>query len=107
MNGEGGGDCEVMSSKGDAGPGPEPAGWPEPPGVLDQGPKGRILLVDDERALLEVWSEILGDAGWTVETAGDGAAALEILTRASFDAILTDIDMPGLNGLQLLRAIRA
>ena len=79
------------------------------PEVSSSGPgeKGRLLLVDDERALLEVWSEILGDAGWTVETAGDGAAALEILTRSSFDAILTDIDMPGLNGLQLLRAIRA
>ena len=71
-----------------------------------EGMKGRILLVDDERALLEVWSEILTHAGWTVETAGDGAAALQILTRSSFDAILTDIDMPGLNGLQLLRAIR-
>jgi EAL domain-containing protein (putative c-di-GMP-specific phosphodiesterase class I)/CheY-like chemotaxis protein len=72
-----------------------------------QGEKGRLLLVDDEPALLEVWSEILGDAGWTVETAGNGAAALEILTRSSFDVILTDIDMPGLNGLQLLRAIRS
>jgi EAL domain-containing protein (putative c-di-GMP-specific phosphodiesterase class I) len=69
--------------------------------------KGRLLLVDDERALLEVWSEILTDAGWFVETAGNGAAALEILTRSSFDVILTDIDMPGLNGLQLLRAIRS
>jgi len=71
------------------------------------GSTGRLLLVDDELALLEVWGEILRDEGWTVETAGNGAAALEILTRGSFDAILTDIDMPGLNGLQLLRAIRA
>jgi EAL domain-containing protein (putative c-di-GMP-specific phosphodiesterase class I)/CheY-like chemotaxis protein len=96
-----------MSSKGDTVPGPGTVGWPAPPSAADQGSKGRILLVDDERALLEVWSEILGDAGWTVQTAGDGAAALEILARASFDAILTDIDMPALNGLQLLRAIRA
>ena len=63
-------------------------------------------MVDDEIALLEVWSEILGDAGWAVQTASDGKAALQILGRQSFDAILTDIDMPGLNGLQLLRAIR-
>ena len=62
--------------------------------------------MDDELALLEVWSEILADAGWAVDTASDGAAALQILARKSFDAILTDIDMPGLNGLQLLRAIR-
>jgi EAL domain-containing protein (putative c-di-GMP-specific phosphodiesterase class I) len=79
---------------------------PAQPSAAQPGEKGRLLLVDDEPALLEVWSEILAHAGWTVETAGDGVAALEILTRSSFDAILTDIDMPGLNGLQLLRAIR-
>lgn len=69
--------------------------------------KGRVLLVDDESALLEVWSEILADAGWEVETASNGSKALEVLLQKSFDTILTDIDMPGLNGLQLLRAIRA
>jgi EAL domain-containing protein (putative c-di-GMP-specific phosphodiesterase class I)/CheY-like chemotaxis protein len=73
----------------------------------DSDAKGRLLLVDDEVALLEVWGEILRDAGWRVETASDGTKALELLVRGSFDAILTDIDMPGLNGLQLLRAIRA
>jgi EAL domain-containing protein (putative c-di-GMP-specific phosphodiesterase class I) len=69
--------------------------------------KGRVLMVDDESALLEVWSEILADAGWEVETASNGSKALEVLLQKSFDTILTDIDMPGLNGLQLLRAIRA
>ena len=72
----------------------------------DRNEKGRVLLVDDETALLEVWGEILAAAGWTVETASNGARALEILLRGSFDTILTDIDMPGLDGLQLLRAIR-
>lgn len=76
--------------------------------MIDGDPKakGRLLLVDDESALLEVWSEILTDGGWTVETASNGAKALEILLRSSFDTVLTDIDMPGLDGLQLLRAIR-
>jgi EAL domain-containing protein (putative c-di-GMP-specific phosphodiesterase class I) len=73
----------------------------------DPGGKGRVLIVDDEPALLEVWGEILADAGWRVDTAADGARALEILLHGAFDTILTDIDMPGLNGLQLLRAIRA
>jgi EAL domain-containing protein (putative c-di-GMP-specific phosphodiesterase class I) len=72
----------------------------------DQNGKGRVLVVDDEGALLEVWREILIDAGWTVEIASDGAKALEVLRRSSFDTIFTDIDMPGLDGLQLLRAIR-
>ena len=83
-----------------------PAPSPQPSGVTKDGEKGRVLVVDDELALLEVWSEILADAGWAVQTASDGKAALQILGRQSFDAILTDIDMPGLNGLQLLRAIR-
>ena len=69
--------------------------------------KGRILVVDDQADLLDVWSEILADAGWTVDTASNGAKALDVLFRKSFDTILTDIDMPGLDGLQLLRAIRA
>ena len=87
---------------------PSPAAIPPAPvSAALPGSLGRLLLVDDEAALLEVWSEILRHEGWTVETAGDGAGALEILTRNAFDAILTDIDMPGLNGLQLLRAIRA
>ena len=72
----------------------------------DRHDKGRVLLVDDETALLEVWGEILSAAGWTVETASNGARALEILLRGSFDTIMTDIDMPGLDGLALLRAIR-
>src|SRR6185503_5878399 len=74
--------------------------------IEDRTAKGRVLLVDDETALLEVWGEILAAAGWTVETASNGARALEILVRGSFDTIFTDIDMPGLDGLQLLRAIR-
>jgi EAL domain-containing protein (putative c-di-GMP-specific phosphodiesterase class I) len=74
--------------------------------IDDRNDKGRVLVVDDETALLEVWSEILTGGGWTVETASNGAKALEILLRNSFDTVLTDIDMPGLDGLQLLRAIR-
>ena len=54
----------------------------------DRHDKGRVLLVDDETALLEVWGEILTAAGWTVETASNGARALEILLRGSFDTIM-------------------
>jgi EAL domain-containing protein (putative c-di-GMP-specific phosphodiesterase class I) len=81
--------------------------FPRPMADAERAVKGRVLMVDDESALLEVWSEILADAGWEVETASNGSKALEVLLQKSFDTILTDIDMPGLNGLQLLRAIRA
>jgi EAL domain-containing protein (putative c-di-GMP-specific phosphodiesterase class I) len=81
--------------------------FPRPIPGAERAGKGRVLMVDDESALLEVWSEILADAGWEVETASNGSKALEVLLQKSFDTILTDIDMPGLNGLQLLRAIRA
>lgn len=67
---------------------------------------GRILIVDDEDALLRVLSRVLGNAGYDVVTAADGQRAIELLGSATFDAIVSDIDMPRLNGLQLLQAVR-
>ncbi len=68
--------------------------------------QGRVLVVDDERDLLEVLSQQLEAAGYTVVTAGEGRQALEALRSAPFDVVLADIVMPDLDGLQLLQAIR-
>ncbi len=68
--------------------------------------QGRVLVVDDERDLLEVLSEQLEAAGYEVVTAGEGRQALEALRSGPFDVVLADIVMPDLDGLQLLRAIR-
>jgi len=65
-------------------------------------PSARILLVGDEATQREMLAGILGRAGFTVTTAGDGRAALTELTRAPFDLVLTDQRMPGMDGVELL-----
>lgn len=67
----------------------------------------RVLLVDDNAPLLKSFSDILRAHGFIVETASTGKAALQHLDGPPFDVILTDISMPELDGLQLIREIRA
>jgi EAL domain-containing protein (putative c-di-GMP-specific phosphodiesterase class I) len=66
----------------------------------------RALLVDDEEALLRAHARLLSAAGYRVETAADGLAAERALAQAPFDVILSDIDMPGMNGITLLERVR-
>jgi EAL domain-containing protein (putative c-di-GMP-specific phosphodiesterase class I) len=67
---------------------------------------GRILVVDDEEPLLRAIGRLLTAAGYDVSTAVDGMRAVDLLEHAVFDAILSDIDMPGLNGIRFLQAVR-
>ena len=76
-------------------------------GAARQGPRGRILVVDDERSLLEVLGAMLTEAGWQVDTAADGHEAIRFVDAHGYDVVLSDIDMPGMTGVQLLREIRA
>ncbi|MCG3149587.1 MAG: Sensor kinase CckA [Verrucomicrobiae bacterium] len=68
---------------------------------------GRILLVDDEAILRELFTEYLMQAGHTVVAAADGAAGLEQFQAGPFDLVITDMAMPGLNGEQLAAKIQA
>ncbi len=68
--------------------------------------RGRVLLVDDEDELRELAREWLSLSGFAVEAAADGASALRLLKPAKFDALVTDIRMPGMDGMALLRAAR-
>lgn len=68
--------------------------------------RDRILLVDDEDALLRIFSRVLGAAGYDVETAGDGQRAIELFEANDFDLIISDISMPRMTGIELLRAVR-
>ncbi len=70
-------------------------------------PRGRVLVVDDEPDLLDVLGALLTDAGWQVDTAPNGRAALRLVDGHRYEVVLSDIDMPGMNGLELLREIRA
>ena len=69
-------------------------------------PKGRVLVVDDEPALVRVYKRTLHAAGYSVDAAGDGREAAERLKSNDYDTIVSDITMPGMDGLELLRTVR-
>ena len=68
--------------------------------------KKRILLVDDEADFLEVIKNRLEVNGYQVITASDGKEALELLKKEKVDAVLLDILMPQMNGIETLKQIR-
>ena len=63
----------------------------------------RVLIVDDERALLEHLAQALGQAGYAVDVAGDGERADFAVRTESYDAVLLDLGLPVIDGLTLLR----
>ncbi|NOK04250.1 MULTISPECIES: sigma-54 dependent transcriptional regulator [Myxococcus] len=62
-----------------------------------------VLVVDDEEAVRTFLSELLGSAGYQVRCAASGTQALEMLSGGSFDAVLLDVVMPEMSGLEVLR----
>ena len=68
--------------------------------------KQRILVVDDEESIREFLEIMLRKEGYEVTTAEDGAAALEVVKKKSFDLIISDLQMPNKTGLELLRDVR-
>ena len=66
----------------------------------------KILLVEDEEALADLAVFLLTRHGYQVHYAHNGLLALEMLEKASFDLVITDIKMPGMTGADLCLAIR-
>jgi CheY-like chemotaxis protein len=60
-----------------------------------------ILLADDEPDLLELMAQSLAEPGYTILTAGDGYEAIRILADRHVDLLVTDVRMPGLDGIEL------
>jgi two-component system, OmpR family, phosphate regulon response regulator OmpR len=67
----------------------------------------RILLVEDDPRLAEMLSEYLGQAGFGVTVAPLGATALERLSEADYDAVVLDLMLPDMDGLDVCRQLRA
>jgi len=63
----------------------------------------RVLVVDDEESMRHVLSVILREAGYQVEAAADGEAAFKLVREQPFDVIVSDVRMPKLDGLELLK----
>jgi CheY-like chemotaxis protein len=64
-----------------------------------------ILVVEDEKFLRDIFREALVARGYKVKTAQNGMAALKKMQAEPFDMLLTDMNMPGMNGLELLEKI--
>src|SRR5438128_9522158 len=67
----------------------------------------RVLVVEDDRPLCETIAMVLESDGFEVDTAKDGRCAMEKLTVSSYDVIVADIRMPGLDGPGLHRELSA
>jgi two-component system response regulator AtoC len=65
-----------------------------------------VLVVDDEESVRTFLAELLGSAGYQVRSASSGAQALQMLEGGSFDAVLLDVVMPEMSGLEVLRSYR-
>jgi CheY-like chemotaxis protein len=65
----------------------------------------RVLLVDDEQAILRIYKTALGNYGFITEGVSDGKEALARLATTSFDVVVSDVHMPRYDGLELCRVI--
>lgn len=69
--------------------------------------KEKIMVIDDEELILELSKEILANNNYEVRTIPDGNEGMRLLGREKFDLLLIDIRMPGVNGLDVIRHVRA
>ena len=67
----------------------------------------KVLLVDDEAAILRSVGRFLKNSGYDVQVANTGSDALEAIRKSQFDAVISDLRMPGLSGEELFRHIKA
>ncbi len=94
-------------------PGAEHAEDPEPPraepeeiAATSTAEQPTILLVDDSLSVRRILGETLRQAGFAVKTASDGVEALEAIRETSLVAVITDLEMPRLNGYELIEHVR-
>ncbi|MGH7193570.1 MAG: sigma-54-dependent transcriptional regulator, partial [Candidatus Saccharimonadales bacterium] len=67
--------------------------------------RGRVLVVDDHRQARESMADVLRQAGHQVECVSSAVEALKLLDRVSFDVVITDLQMPGMSGLEFVHRL--
>ncbi len=67
----------------------------------------KILFVDDSASMRQVLQLSMKGAGYEVETATDGKLGLEMTLKQRYDAIVSDVNMPNMNGIEMLKNIKA
>jgi DNA-binding response OmpR family regulator len=75
------------------------------PGSTAVASSGRVLLIDDERRILDFVSRALRSEGFEVDVAAEGAQGLGMALTGRYDVIVLDLLMPGLDGFAVLRRI--
>lgn len=83
------------------------SGLQQPDDKRTAGPPQRILLVDDDELELELMADRLHSLGFHTHTVSDGSAALELLRTQSFPVVITDWQMPRMDGIQMTERLRA
>src|SRR5258705_7656626 len=79
----------------------------EPAPAAAETPRARILVVDDEVQVVHIFQDLLTQQGYQVEACDNGDDAILKVTTGKFDLVLTDINLPGVDGLEVIRAAKA
>lgn len=100
--------ARLLESAGVASTDVPPAAAPAPIPAVAQEPQaaGRVLLVDDSISVRKFISQMLERAGFTVFTAADGIEGLQALDETPVSVVVTDLEMPRLNGFELIQELR-
>lgn len=74
---------------------------------MSERKKAKILIVDDDKAPRETMRDFLSEVGFTIEVTDTGIKAMEMLKQSSFDLIISDLRMPQMNGIDLVKNVKA
>jgi DNA-binding NtrC family response regulator len=74
--------------------------------VRSEAPTARVLVIDDERGIRDVFIHLLGGGGHRVVAAADGKAALSLIAAESFDIVFCDLMLTGMSGFAVLSTIQ-
>ncbi|MEK7315306.1 MAG: response regulator [Candidatus Eisenbacteria bacterium] len=77
------------------------------PPQAEPAPRAKILVVDDEDQVVQIFQDLLTQQGYEVVSCGNGDDAIAKVTTEQFDLVLTDINLPGTDGLEVVRAAKA